>query len=370
MTVTDTALKRTPFHRFHVEAGAKLVPFAGFEMPIQYDSMTAEHLAVRENVGLFDLSHMGEFTVCGADAEAFLQRVTCNDVGALAPGQIQYTAMLNERGGFVDDLLCYRTDNGYFLVVNASNIDKDFAWLQAHVSGDVTLANESDDYGLLAIQGPNAQAVAAQITDFNLDSIKYYHFALVDIDGVPTLVSRTGYTGEDGFEIYLRPAQAERVWGLVTRAGASHKLKLIGLGARDTLRLEMKMALYGNDMDENTTALEAGLSWIVKPDKGDFIGRDALERQKEDGITKRLVCIEFAERCIPRHGYPLVDSDGVESGVVTSGAFSPSLQKPIALGYLPSGQHKVGSPVSVKVRDKLFAGEVVKPPFYKHGSHR
>lgn len=369
---TMTELKPTPFHRFHLAAGAKMVPFAGFEMPIQYNSMTAEHLAVRENVGLFDLSHMGEFVVRGSGAEDFLQRMTCNDVSALAVGQIQYSAMLNEAGGFVDDLLVYRMNGGYFLVVNAANLEKDFTWLESHITGDsdVTLENHSDNYGLLAIQGPNAQKVIEKLAEYNWESLKYYHHTQIEFCGAPTLVSRTGYTGEDGFEIYLKPEQADEAWELITDAGAECEMKLIGLGARDTLRMEMKMALYGNDMNEETSALEAGLSWIVKFDSGDFIGRAALLKQKESGVTKRLICIEFSERCIPRSGYALVNDSGETIGRVTSGAFSPSLQKPIAIGYLPHGSHKSGSAVGMAVRGKIIPGIVVKPPFCKSASHR
>ena len=369
-TVEKSALKKTPFYKFHVEAGARMVGFAGFDMPIQYSGMTAEHLAVRNNVGLFDLSHMGEFKVSGSDALAFLQKVTCNDCSALAVGQIQYSAMLYESGCFVDDLLVYHMEDSWFLVVNASNMEKDFAWLESQRFGDVTLENQSDDYCLLAIQGPNAQKVMAKVTDYDLDTVKYYHHALMTINGAPTLVSRTGYTGEDGFEIYLKPEQAVEAWELVTKAGKEHDMTLIGLGARDSLRMEMKMALYGNDIDDEHTALEAGLSWIVKFDKGDFNGKDALLKQKGAGVTRRLVCVVFSERCVPRHGYPLVDESGAEIGVVTSGMHSPSLGKPIALGYVAKGHTKSESYVGVKVRDKVIPGEVVKPPFITPKSNK
>lgn len=367
LTATDGALKKTPFHTYHLERRAKMVAFAGYDMPVHYGSMTAEHQAVRNNVGLFDLSHMGEILVRGADSLAYLQKVTCNDVSA--PGQIQYTALLYENGTFVDDLLLYRMADHFLMVVNASNTAKDFAWLEAQLEGDVTLDNQSDHYGLLALQGPNAERLLGEITDYDLKSLKNFEHAQVSLCGAPTLISRTGYTGEDGFEIYLRPDQTDTVWKLITSAGEKYDLNLIGLGARDTLRLEMKMALYGNDIDQTTSALEAGLSWIVKFDKGTFIGRDALLAQKEAGIKRRLVCIEFSERCVPRQGYTLHDSAGAEIGAVTSGAFSPTLQKPIALGYVAIENSKTGSAVSVNIRERMFSGEVVKAPFYKR-SHR
>ncbi len=369
-TKEKTALKQTPFTKFHIQAGAKMVPFAGFEMPIQFTGITAEHLAVRDNVGLFDLSHMGEFKVAGADSLAFLQRVTCNDVSALVPGKIQYSAILDNNGCFVDDLLVYRMQDSWFLVVNASNIEKDFSWLESHLSGDVTLANQSDEYSLLAIQGPKAQELMAQVTDYDLDTLTYYTHAEMDIDGQATLVSRTGYTGEDGFEIYLKPAQAAQVWEKVAELGKALDAANIGLAARDSLRMEMKMALYGNDIDAEHNALEAGLSWIVKFDKGDFIGKDALLKQKEAGLTRRLVCLVFADRCVPRHGYPLVDDNGDEIGIVTSGMHSPSLGKPIALGYVTKALSKAGSQVGIKIRNRIIKGEVVKPPFITPKSKR
>lgn len=376
-TVADTVireLKQTPFHEFHQQLGAKMVSFAGYQMPIQYSGIIAEHRAVRENVGLFDLSHMGEVFISGADSLEFLQRLTCNDVSALAVGQIQYTAMLNEAGGFVDDLLLYRLENEWLLVINASNIAKDVAWMNKQVQGEVKIDDRSDDYGLLAIQGPEAQQVMARVTDYDLDSLPYYHQTMMTLAGEPILVSRTGYTGEDGFEIYLPRARAADIWQVIKQAGEKSAMTHIGLGARDSLRLEMKMALYGSDMDETITPLEAGLSWIVKLDKGDFIGKSALLEQKERGLSRRLVCLEFSGRVLPRHGYQLLegagDDGGAEVGVVTSGAFSPSLQKPIAMGFVKRSLSKSGSQVSIVVREKLFSGTVVKPPFYKHGSHR
>ncbi|MFH1373390.1 MAG: glycine cleavage system aminomethyltransferase GcvT [bacterium] len=359
---------KTPFYDFHVAAGAKMVAFAGFQMPVQYHGITAEHLAVRHNVGLFDLSHMGEFEVSGDEALAFLQKTTTNNVAALDVGQIQYACMTTAEGGIVDDLLVYRLDDGYLLVVNAANIDKDFAWLQKHLSGDVQLTNVSSETGLLSIQGPNAQRVLQKVTDHDLNSMAYYTSVVAEIAGIKLLFSRTGYTGEDGFEIYIPQQHCAALWQAITEAGREHDLQLIGLGARDTLRLEMKMTLYGNDIDETTTPIEAGLSWIVHLDK-DFIGRDVIAGQKARKPSRRLVCLELEGRVFPRHGYDIYD-DGEVVGHVTSGTFSPSLKKPIALGYVPRSRAKAGSTVTVEIRGKRHPAVVVKPPFYKKASHR
>ncbi|MEW6412468.1 MAG: glycine cleavage system aminomethyltransferase GcvT [Candidatus Zixiibacteriota bacterium] len=361
-------LIKTPFYDFHVAAGAKMVPFAGFNMPVQYKGITAEHLAVRENIGLFDLSHMGEFEVTGSDALAFLQKTTTNDVSSLKVGEIQYSCMPLPTGGIVDDLLVYRLPESYFLVVNASNIDKDFEWLQSQLFGDVSLENRSDDFGLLAIQGPNAQKLMSQLTDYDLDNMRYYTCATAKVAGVKILFSRTGYTGEDGFEMYIPPQHATTLFNAVMEKGKPMGLELIGLGARDSLRLEMKMALYGNDIDETTSPIEAGLGWIVSFDK-DFIGRDIILRQKEEKPKRRLVCLELEGKVFPRHGYDIFDGDAMV-GSVTSGTFSPSLQKPIALGYVPTDKSKIGSTVDIDIRSKRFPATVVKPPFYKHGTHK
>jgi aminomethyltransferase len=368
MSTSHTEPIRTPFSEFHIAAGAKMVDFAGFYMPVQYKGITAEHLAVRNNVGLFDLSHMGEFEVTGKDALAFLQNTTTNDVSALTPGKIQYSCMPYPEGGIVDDLLVYRLKDRYFLVVNASNIEKDFNWLTTHLSGDARLINRSSEFGLLAIQGPNAQRVMAELTGHDLDKMGYYTCATDKVGGVELLFSRTGYTGEDGFEIYIPPQHCSTLWHAVTDAGKKYGMELIGLGARDTLRLEMKMALYGNDIDQTTTPVEAGLSWIVNFDK-DFIGRDVIVKQRDEKPKRRLVCLELEGKAFPRHGYDIVDS-GQPVGKVTSGTFSPSLQKPIAMGYVPLDKSKVGSNVDIAIRDKTYPAEVVKPPFYKHGTHR
>ncbi len=367
---TTAKMKLTPFTDYHETAGAKMVDFAGYRMPIQYTSMTAEHLAVRKNVGLFDLSHMGEFEVAGPEALDFLQLVTTNDVSALEPGQIQYSCMTYDDGGIVDDLLVYCLEpDRYLLVVNAANIEKDWAWLQSHV-GDRTakLSNRSDELGLLAIQGPNAQQLMAEVTDVDLETMAYYTHARAEVGGVEILFSRTGYTGEDGFELYIPQPACHAVWEEIAAAGLKHGLELIGLGARDTLRLEMKMALYGNDIDQTTSPIEAGLGWIVNLDKP-FIGREPIARQKEAKPDRRLVCLEFTDKVFPRTGYPIVEN-GAAIGRITSGTVSPSLGIPIALGYVPRSLAKIGSEVTVAIRDRSVSARVVKPPFYKDGSHR
>ncbi len=360
---------KTPFHDFHVAAGARMVDFAGYRMPVQYRGITAEHLAVRNNVGMFDLSHMGEFEVSGRDAEDFLQRTTTNNVAALnGAGKIQYSCMTTPSGGIVDDLLVYRLNAGYLLVVNAVNLRKDFQWLQSHLFGQTQLTDRSAQTGLLAIQGPNAQKVLAEVTDYDLGTMPYYGSAEARVAGVDLLFSRTGYTGEDGFELYIPQEVCPSLWRALIDAGRRHDMALVGLGARDTLRLEMKMALYGNDIDETTTPIEAGLGWVVHLAK-DFIGKDVVARQKQDKPARRLVCLELGGRAIPRHGCAIYDGDQAV-GQVTSGTFSPSLRKPIALGYVPLALSKVGSMVTIQIRDGRHQAVVVKPPFYKHGSHR
>ena len=365
--MTDEIVK-TAFYDYHFAAGGKMVEFAGFKMPIQYQGITAEHLAVRNNVGLFDLSHMGEFEVSGPRALDFLQKVTTNNIAELEVGQIQYNCMTLPSGGIVDDLLIYRLPTDYMLVVNAANIDKDFDWLRSNLSADAELVDRSPLTSLLAIQGPNAEQVMSQITDYDLGGMSYYTWAEASVAGAKMMFSRTGYTGEDGFEIYIPPEHTDAVWRAVTEAGKKHNMELIGLAARDTLRLEMKMALYGNDIDETTTPIEAGLSWIVKLDK-DFIGHDVLARQKEEKPKRRLVCLELEGKAIPRQGYDILDGDDV-IGSVTSGTFSPSLQKPIALGYVVRRKAKSGTRVSIVIRNKTIPATIVKPPFYKNASHK
>jgi aminomethyltransferase len=365
--MTDEPIK-TPFYDFHVAAGAKMVTFAGFCMPVQYKGIIAEHLAVRRNVGMFDLSHMGELEVTGADALDFLQKVTTNNVAALKVGGIQYSCMTTPSGGIVDDLLVYRLPDRYLLVVNAANTAKDYDWLRAHSFGDVRITDRSAETALLAVQGPKAQAVLQELTEYDLENMPYYTSATAPIADVELLFSRTGYTGEDGFEIYIPLRHSYHLWKALVGAGEKYGMELVGLGARDTLRLEMKMALYGNDIDESTTPLEAGLGWIVHFDK-DFIGKEVLARQKEEKPRRRLVCLELEGKAVPRPGYAIYN-DNEKVGRVTSGTFSPSLQKPIALGYVPREKAKAGSQVAIEIRGAKHPAVVVKPPFYKHGSHR
>jgi glycine cleavage system T protein (aminomethyltransferase) len=366
---TDAALKRTPLHDVHVALGGKMVPFAGYEMPVQYPTgITAEHKAVRERAGLFDVSHMGEFIVRGPGATDFVNSVTTNNVAALTVGQVQYSALLNDRGTFVDDCLVYRFADHIMMVVNASNAAKDWAHVMPNASGfEVALTDASDDTALLALQGPMAQQVLQPFTDVDLEPIQYYHFATGSVAGVPDVtVSRTGYTGEDGFELYFPNAHATTIWKALTGDG---RVAPAGLGARDSLRLEMGMALYGNDIDDTVTPFEANLAWIVKLPKGDFTGREALVRQKAGGVTKKLVGFTSSEKVFPRHGYP-VWCGGVESGVVCSGTMSPSLNIPIGTCYLPVASTAEGSTFEIDIRGKRVPATVVKMPFYKHATHR
>ena len=367
------SLKRTPFHALHAALGAKLVPFAGYEMPVQYPAgITAEHRAVRERAGLFDVSHMGEFMVTGPDAVDFVNYVTTNNVAALAVGQVQYSTILNERGTIEDDCLVYRFADHLMMVVNASNIAKDLAHITRFAGRfDVAIEDVSERMALLALQGPQAADVLARLTDVDLGAIKYYHFAEGTVAGVPgVIVSRTGYTGEDGFELYFESSSesgsaAETIWNALV---ADERVTPAGLGSRDSLRLEMGMALYGNDIDDTTTPLEAGLGWLVKLPKGDFVGRDALVRQKEAGLTRKLVAFTTAERAFPRHGYP-VYFGGEAQGEVRSGTMSPSLGIPIGTCYLPTAAAKEGSEFEIEIRGKRVPATVVKAPFYKNGSH-
>jgi aminomethyltransferase len=369
MTDSDKAPIKTPFYQYHVAAGARMVPFAGFVMPVQYTGIQAEHKAVRENIGLFDLSHMGEFEVIGPGALDFLQKTTTNNVAKLGVGQIQYSCMPYENGGIVDDLLVYRTgDQSFLLVVNAANLTKDLEWLQSHLSGEVSLTDRSNEFGLLAIQGPNAQKLMAELTAADLDSMAYYTHTTGSVAGVELLYSRTGYTGEDGFELYIPTEHCDRLWAAVMEAGAKYDIALIGLGARDTLRLEMKMTLYGNDIDQTTLPVEAGMSWIVDFDK-EFIGSEAIKQQRQEKPERRLVCLLLEDRVVPRHGYEIFDGE-TKVGEVTSGTYSPSLQKPIALGYVVRKKSKAGTELQIDIRKKRWTATVVKPPFYKKASHR
>jgi aminomethyltransferase len=365
--VTTTSLKKTPLHPVHRELGAKLVPFGGWEMPVEYGGLIGEHMAVRTAAGLFDVSHMGQFEASGPGALPFLQRVTANDVAKLAEGQAQYSALPMPNGAPVDDVILYRRGGArYLIVVNAANIDKDWAWLQSQGPGDCELVNRSDEYALLALQGPGAQEILQGLTALELPTIRYYHFAEGEIAGQAALVSRTGYTGEDGFELFLTPAGAEPVWRRLIDAGKEKGLVPVGLGARDTLRLEARMCLYGSDMDETTSLIEAGLGWIVSTDeaKGDYVGRAALEAQKKNGAPRKLVGFEVTGRGIARHGHPVWLGEHAV-GTVTSGTYAPFLQKSIGLCYLPTPRSAVGTDFDVEIRGRRVGARVVPTPFYK-----
>lgn len=359
---TTTELKKTSLNGVEKELGGKMVDFGGWELPVQFTGILEEHGAVRTRVGIFDVSHMGEVTVKGPDALKLLQQTTCNDVSKLENGRIHYNGLLYPTAGFVDDILIYRNAaDDYFVVVNASNTDKDFEWLRDSAKGmDAEVRNVSADYAQLAIQGPNAEALLQPMTDVGLSQMKYYRFGTGKVDGVEAIVSRTGYTGEDGFEVYVSPDHAPRIMRKIIEAGA----KPCGLGARDTLRLEAKMALYGNDIDHSTTPLEADLGWIVKIEKGDFNGRDVLQREKSEGVRRKLVGFGMVDRGIARHGYPIVDGSS-EIGAVTSGTHSPTLKKAIGLAYLPADKTAPGSEFAVLIRGKETRARVVPTPFYK-----
>ncbi len=364
-------LKWTPLYNQHVDLGAKMVPFAGFSMPVQYPTgIRCEHQAVRESAGLFDVSHMGEFLVTGPDAGAFISWTTSNDPLALDIGQAQYSVMCHESGGIVDDLLVYRFGEDRFrLVVNAANLAKDWAHLNGQATRfDVQLEDESDGVGLLALQGPLSQQILAPLASEDLDSIGFYEFSQGHVGGAPCVISRTGYTGEDGFELYLPEDRTAAVWNALLEAGASAGLIPVGLGCRDSLRLEMGYALYGNDLDDETSPLEAGLGWLVKLGKEEFIGRDVLMRQKADGLTRRLRGIKLLERGFPRPGYE-INFDGTVCGTFRSGTLSPSLGVGIGTAYLPPAA-KPGSLVEISIRDRMIPAEVVAVPFYTEGSLR
>ncbi|HVX39140.1 MAG TPA: glycine cleavage system aminomethyltransferase GcvT [Gemmatimonadaceae bacterium] len=362
------ALKRTPFYEKHVALGAKIVPFAGYEMPVQYpQGLIAEHKAVRERCGLFDVSHMGEFIITGDRAVDFVTYVTTNDVAALALGQVHYSTILNERGTIEDDCLVYRFPDKIMMVVNASNVDKDFAHIARHADTfGVKLENVSESMGLLALQGPKAAGILQPLTRTDLSTIKYYHFAEGEVAGMPMIISRTGYTGEDGFELYHDVQYSDRLWDALMGAG---DVTPAGLGARDTLRLEMGMALYGNDIDDTVTPLEANLAWLVKLKKGDFVGKPVLDDQKANGVAKKLVGFTLGDRNIARHGYPVFTASGQPSGNVCSGTMSPTLGIPIGTAYLPTSEAKEGNTFEIEIRGKRVPATVVKPPFYKDASH-
>ena len=360
-------MKETALSATHEALGAKMVPFAGYNMPVSYEGVTAEHQTVRTGVGVFDVSHMGEFLIEGPKALDLIQRVTSNDAAKLEVGRAQYSCLPNETGGIVDDLIVYRVKpETYLLVVNAANIDKDWD----HISGyndaiGAAMRNISDAYSLLAIQGPKAAEAMQSLTSVDLNAIPFYHFVVGDFADIPhVIISATGYTGSGGFEIYCKNEEVKQVWDRVMQAGEAYGIKPIGLAARDTLRLEMGYCLYGNDIDDTTSPLEAGLGWITKFSK-DFVNSKGLAAQKEAGVDQKLVGFELNERGIPRKDYPIVDSEGTQLGRVTSGTMSPSLGKGIGLGYVPVSYSKPGTEVYIQIRKRNIRATVVKPPFYK-----
>ncbi|MFT3915624.1 MAG: glycine cleavage system aminomethyltransferase GcvT [Anaeromyxobacteraceae bacterium] len=354
---------RTPLYDTHVRAGARMVEFAGWDMPVQYAGILEEHEGVRTRVGLFDVSHMGEVVFRGPKALEAVQRLFTNDLSKVVDGQAQYGCLCRDDGGIVDDVIVYRRAADDLLVcVNAANRQKDFDWLASHAGG-ADVKNESDDWGQIAVQGPLAAQLLQRITNVNLSAVKTYRFADGEVAGVRCIVARTGYTGEDGFELFCPSKDAARLWDAVMEAGAHERIEPAGLGARDSLRLEMAYRLYGSDMDDHTTPLEAGLGWVVKLDKGDFIGKAALARQKEQGLQKKLVGFVMTENGIARHGYPVLH-EGRKVGEVTSGTRSPSLKVPVGLAYVPPALAGEGSTFAVEIRGKAAAAKVVKTPFY------
>ena len=366
-------IKNTPFLEKHIALGAKMSPFAGYNMPISYSGINSEHAAVRKNAGIFDVSHMGEFIIKGKNALDLIQRLTSNDASKLTPGKAQYSCLVNDNGGIVDDLLvyCIEENNVYMLVVNASNIEKDWTWISKHNKKKAEMHNISDKTCLLAIQGPNATKMLQALTEMDILNLKYYTFVKGKFAGVDNvLVSATGYTGAGGVEIYFSPESgtskkenaAHKIWDAIFEIGESQGLTPIGLGARDTLRLEMGYCLYGNDIDDNTSPLEAGLGWITKFTK-DFTARDILERQKMEGVERKLVGFEMLEKGIARQGYEIKDFTGAHIGLVTSGTQSPTLNKAIGLGYVPTTFASIGADIYIRVRDKLLQARVAKIPF-------
>jgi aminomethyltransferase len=359
-------MKNTALNDIHVALGAKMVPFAGYNMPVQYEGVNAEHETVRKDVGVFDVSHMGEFLITGENALALIQKVSSNDASKLVPGKAQYTCLPNATGGIVDDLIIYMmAEEKYLLVVNASNIDKDWNWISSQNSMGAEMRNLSEGYSLLAIQGPKAIEAMQSLTPVDLAAIKFYTFEVAEFAGIENvIISATGYTGSGGFEIYCKNEEAEQIWKNVFEAGADYGIKPIGLAARDTLRLEMGYCLYGNDISDTTSPLEAGLGWVTKFTK-EFTNSENLAKQKEEGVTRKLIAFELVEKGIPRHDYIIADADGNEIGIVTSGTMSPSTKKAIGLGYVTVAFSKVDSEIYIQVRKKSIKAKVVKAPFYK-----
>ena len=361
-------MKQTQFYTQHLLHGAKMVPFAGFQMPVEYTGVSQEHINVRENVGIFDVSHMGEIWIKGPQAKELVQRITSNDVALLETGKIQYSCFPNDNGGIVDDLLVYMYDEKkYLLVVNASNLEKDHAWIVKQNTKKAVVENASDQISQLAVQGPNANALVQKVTELDLSGIPYYHFTTGEVAGVKdVIVSNTGYTGAGGFELYMYNKDAVQIWEKLFETGKEMGVQPAGLAARDTLRLEMGFCLYGNDIDESTSPLEAGLGWITKFTEGNnFINRAELEKQKTEGVSRKLIGFELLERGIPRQHYPILDCDGNTIGEVTSGTMSPMLKKGIGMGYVELAHAKKDSEIRIGVRNKQLAARVLRPPFYK-----
>lgn len=366
-------MKRTPLYSIHIDSGAKMTPFAGFEMPVVYSGIKQEHMAVRNAVGIFDVSHMGEFIIRGREALNLIQKISSNDASRLAIGDAQYSCMPNDHGGIVDDLIVYRLpedqcsegEQSFMLVVNASNIEKDWSWIESHNNYDTKMINISDQSALLAVQGPKATETLQQLTDINLSEIGFYTFVkgtIAEIDNV--IISATGYTGSGGFELYVNNKDAVELWNKVMEAGKNHEITPCGLGARDTLRLEMGYCLYGNDIDDNTSPLEAGLGWITKLKKeADFNSKSIFIQQKSEGIKRKLVGLVVHDRRVPRKGYELVNESEEVIGIVTSGTQSPMLDIPIGMGYVDTEYSKSGTPIKIKLRNKLINAEVKRPPF-------
>ncbi|MBN2363096.1 glycine cleavage system aminomethyltransferase GcvT [candidate division WOR-3 bacterium] len=369
--MTEPELKTTPFYEEHLKNAAKIVPFAGFKMPIQYPAgIVSEVLNVRTTAGLFDVSHMGEIEIRGKQAADFVNFIVTNDVSNLPDKGVLYTAMCYPGGGIVDDLLVYRLENYFLLVVNASNIEKDFSWITENSAGfDVEIANKSDETAQLALQGPVSEKIMQNIADIDYGSLGFYQSARTEIENVPVIISRTGYTGEDGFEIYSPADRSTFLWQKILDAGEKFSACPVGLAARDILRLEMCYCLYGNDISKDTTPLEAGLGWVVKLEKQDFVGKKVLLDQKQNGVDRRLVHFVMNGKGVARKGFA-IHSAGEVVGEVTSGAYSPILDKSVGMGYVKTGHHKINSRIDIDVRSKLFEAVIVKPPFYKNATHK
>jgi aminomethyltransferase len=361
-------MKETPLTQTHIELGARMMEFAGYNMPVSYSGINEEHTTVREKVGLFDVSHMGQFFIKGEEALDLVQKISSNDASKLVVGQAQYACFPNNKGGIVDDFITYKlSEDKYMLVVNASNIKKDFDWITKANKYDATLTNRSDEMALLALQGPLASEVLQKLTSVKVDQIPYYYFGVGEVCGIPNvIISGTGYTGSGGFELYLNNKDAVTVWNEILKAGADEGILPVGLGARDTLRLEMGYCLYGHEIDDETSPIEAGLGWITKTKKqADFFSKEKFINQRKNGVSRKLVGFKVNDKRVPRQGYEIVDAQEQVIGIVTSGTFSPSLDIPIGIGYVPKAMSDIGQAIGIKIRNKVLKAEIVKMPFYK-----